>query len=97
MSEDRFLERLRGEARQLRYEPGDVAVTRVSARVRARIVGPALAEILAAWIRPLAASLSAIALAAAISLTLYERSQPVSINGDTVEVGVGGDVYSVVE
>jgi hypothetical protein len=97
MSEDPFLERLRTEARQLRYRPDDAAVTRVAARVRERIGQPAFAAVLAGWFRPLAASLSAIALAAAISLTLYERDQPVSMGGDAVEVALGGDVYSVVE
>jgi hypothetical protein len=97
MNEDRFLERLREDARPLRYDAGDVAVTRVSARVRSRIGQPAFAEILAAWFRPLAASLTAVALAAAISLTLYERSQTVPMSGDSVEVAVGGDIYSVVD
>lgn len=97
MNEDRFLERLRSDARQLRHEPDDLVVARVAARVRARIAQPAFSAILAAWFRPLAASLSAIALAAAISLTLYERNQPVSVSPDTVEVALGGDVYSVVE
>ena len=98
MNEDRFLERLRNDAHGLRYEPDDAVVTRVAARVRERIAQPAFASILASWFRPLAASLSAIALAAAITLGVYEYNQPLSINNDdSVEIALGGDVYSVVD
>ena len=97
MSDDRFLERLRGDARQLRYEIGDVAASRIAARVRDRVAQPTIAEFIAAWFRPLAASLTAIALAATIGLTLVERNQAVSWSGDPVEVTVGGDVFSVAE
>ena len=97
MNEERFLERLRGDARQLRYEVDDVAASRVAARVRARVMQPTIAEFIAAWFRPLAASLTALALAISIGLTIVERNQSVSLSGDSVEVAVGGDVYSVVE
>ncbi len=97
MNEDGFLERLRGDARQLRYEAGDVAASRVASRVRARVAQPTIAEFIAAWFRPLAASLTAIALAATIGLTILERNQTISWNGDSVEVTVGGDVFSVAE
>ena len=98
MNEDRFLDRLRGDARPLRYEADDIAVTRIAARVRARLAQPTIAGFIAAWFRPLAASLTAIALAATIGLTLVERNQAVSLSGgDSVEVTVGGDVFSVAE
>ncbi len=97
MNEDRFLERLRDDARQLRYEVDPVAASRLAARVRARVMQPTIAELMAAWLRPLAASLTALALAAAIGLSIAERNQTLSFTGDSVEVAVGGDVYSVVE
>jgi len=97
MNEDRFLERLRGDARQLRHEPDAVAASRIAARVRDRVVQPTIAELIAAWFRPVTASLVALALAATIGLTLVERNQVFSWSGDPVEVSIGGDVVSVVE
>ncbi len=97
MNEDRFLERLREDARKLRYDVDPVAASRLTARVRARVMQPTIAELIAAWFRPLAASLTALALAAAIGLTIAERNQGISFTGDPVEVAMGGDVYSVVE
>src|SRR6267378_1872163 len=48
-------ERLRGDARTLRYEPDDVSASRVAARVRSRIAAaPTVAQLLARWARPLA-------------------------------------------
>lgn len=95
MSDDKFLERLRSDARSLRYEPDAPALTRLTARVRARLDEPAgVAHFIASWIRPLAASLTAIALAAAIGLTWLERGD-LSVTGEPVEYSVGGDVYSV--
>lgn len=97
MNEDRFWERLRHDARQLRYDVDAVAASRLAARVRAHMMQPTIAELIAAWFRPLAASLTALALAAAIGLSIAERNQAISFTGDSVEVAVGGDVYSVAE
>ena len=97
MSEDRFLDRVRQDARQLRYEAGDVACARLSARIRARLAEPTVSQFLAAWFRPLAASLSALALAATIGITLVARSDATAFSGDPVEVSVGGDVFSVID
>ena len=98
MNEDRFMERLRDDARKLRYDAGDAAVTRVAARVRERVAQPTIAELIAGWIRPLAASLTALVLAATIGLTVFERGQAISWSGDSVEVTLGsGDVFSVAE
>lgn len=97
MSEDRFLDRLRHDARQLRYEPDDFVTTRVAARVRARLAQPDVAQLLAAWFRPLAASLTALALAATIGFTLFDRSDSLSLSGDSVEISMAGDTYSVGE
>ena len=97
MSEDRFFDRVRHDARELRYGASDALLTRVSARIRAGIEQPTVWEFLAAWFRPLAASLSALALVATIGLTLFESSEALAMSGDTVEVSMGGDVYSVVD
>lgn len=97
MNEDRFLDRVRSDARQLRYEIDAVAVNRLSARIRSRLARPAsVAQFLAAWFRPLAASLTALAIAAGIGATILERNQTISL-GDPIEYSVGGDIYSVAE
>ena len=96
MSEDRFLDRVRDDARQLRYEMDPVATTRVSARIRSRLNDPTVAQWIAGWFRPLAAALSALALIAGIGITLLERNQNVSI-GDPIQYTVAGDTYSVGE
>lgn len=98
MSDDRFFERLRSDARRLQYQPADdFVLTRLSARIRARMEEPTVAHFLAGWIRPLAASLSVLILAATIGLSLFDRADVLSFGNDTVEVSMGGDVYSVVE
>lgn len=105
MSEDRFFDRLREDARPLRFEPDDFMTTRVAARIRERIQAPATAsQVLARWFRPLAASLSAVALAATIGIVWIDRSgmpdlqQPTveSLSAtNTIEISAGGDVYRV--
>lgn len=103
MSEDRFLERLREEARGLRYEPDDFALARVNARVRGRLSAtPTVAGLLTAWFRPIAASLTAVALAATLGVTLIESATGESATtiesisaSNTIEIAAGDDVYSV--
>lgn len=98
MSEDKFLDRLRADARSLRYEIDDVAATRLRARVRSRLAEsqPSVLQFIASWSRPLAASLAAVGLVATIGLAVYESEQSVSFTGP-VEVSMGGVTYSVVE
>jgi hypothetical protein len=100
MNDDNFLERLRGDARQLRYEPGDVSFVRLQARVRERIASaPTVAQFLASWFRPLAASLAALSLVAALSTAYYAEThdQPTidSLAASSVEISVDGATYSV--
>ena len=105
MSEDRFFDRLREDARPLRFEPDGFMTTRVAARIRERIQTPATAsQVLARWFRPLAASLSALALAATLGIVWIDRSstpdtpQPTveSLSAtNTIEISAGGDVYRV--
>ena len=96
MSEDRFLDRVREDGRQLRYEMDSAAMSRVAARIRSRLNDPTVAQWIAGWLRPLAATLSALALIAGIGITLLERNQTVSI-GDPIQYTVAGDTYSVGE
>ena len=103
MSNDRFFDRLRHEARQLRYEPEDAALwTRLAARIRERIqLQPSVSQLLAGWFRPVAASLAALALASALSLALFERSRDntsaETMTSSSVEISVGGDTFSVAD
>ncbi len=110
MSDDRFFERLREDAQPLRYEPDDLMVTRITARVRERIsigTSTAVAKMLARWFRPLAASMAALALAASLGLiwvshTTADTPQTATAvesmaSHNPVEIQVAGDVYSVGE
>jgi hypothetical protein len=96
MSDDRFLDRLRDDARSLRHEIDPITSTRLAARIRSRLTEPTVAQFIAAWFRPLAASLSALALVAGIGIALLERDQPVAI-GDPIQYTVAGETYSVGE
>jgi hypothetical protein len=102
MSEDRFLDRVRNDARSLRFEPKDDAIwTRLPAKIRARIhAQPVTAsQLLAAWFRPIAASLTAVALAATVGLAWFERPSASNTPETTVSTGVDiqmdGDLYRV--
>ena len=103
MSEVRFLERLREDARNLRYEPKDDAIwTRLPAKIRARIQAQPLtaSQLLASWFRPIAASLTAVALAATIGLAWFERPSATSALNETVsasgvDIQMDGDLYRV--
>jgi hypothetical protein len=96
MSDDRFLDRLRDDARSLRHEIDPITSTRLAARIRARLTEPTVSQFIAAWFRPLAASLSALALVAGIGIALLERDQPLAI-GDPPQYTVAGETYSVGE
>ena len=104
MSEDRFLERLSENARSLRFEPDDFMAMRIAARVRERVSAQAtVAGVLARWFRPLAASLTALALAATLGVFWIDRAgaapngtlESLASNSSPVEIAVAGDVYSV--
>jgi hypothetical protein len=103
MTDDKFFERLRDDAASLRYEPDDVALTRLAARVRARVAEePDVAQLLARWFRPITMSLAALALAATLGVQWYaqrEQQQPVTLEaamtGDPVEISFDGNVYTL--
>jgi hypothetical protein len=95
MTDDKFFERLRHDAAALRYDGDSAMRTRIAARIRARIAAPAtVTQLLASWVRPLAASLAALGLAASIGL-LFVADNPsdetLSFGSNPVEVSVAGD------
>ncbi len=105
MTEDNFMERLREEARHLRFEPDEMMTTRIAARVRERIAREAqsgIAQILARWFRPVVASLATLALVATLGVQWFEQSHDTSATTldalavtQGVDVSVGGDTFSV--
>jgi hypothetical protein len=105
IDDDDFLERLRVDARQLRFEPDDMMSTRIAARVRERIAAESqagIAQILARWFRPVVASLATLALVAALGVQWLEQSRYLPgttldtlTSTQTVDISVGGDTFSV--
>jgi hypothetical protein len=102
---DDFLERLRPEARQLRFEPDKMMATRIAARVRERIAAESqagIAQVLARWFRPVVVSLATLALVAALGVQWLEQSREIPVTSldaltstQTVDISVGGDKFSV--
>lgn len=73
MNDDEFFDRLRGEARKLRFDGAPGAHERIRAGVRAGIDrGESLTEVLLGWFRPLAAGLSALTLVAAAAIWMQQ-------------------------
>lgn len=101
MTDDKFFERLREDADQLRFDGGDVMATRIAARVRERITGDAqsgVAQVLARWFRPVGAALATLALVATLGVTWLEESRDNSgetldavTSTQTVDVSLAGD------
>src|SRR5258708_3330169 len=99
MIDDPFFERLRHDARQLQLNLDDVAVVRLTARIRARLwAQPTVAQLLAGWMRPLATVVVAIALAATLSLSRMQRPPDNTtvdqIAANTTEISVDGMTFS---
>ena len=102
MNDDRFFERLRTDASQLRYEADGVTLTRLTARVRASVAArPTVDSFLARWFRPLAMSLGVLALAATFGVQWYERNQQqpttleAAMSADPVEISMDGNTYTL--
>ena len=102
MNDDRFFERLRDDAPRLRYEPDDIMLTRLTARVRERVASqPTIESFLARWFRPLAMSLGVLALAATLGVQWYERNQQqpttleAAMSADPVEISMDGNTYTL--
>ena len=102
MNEDQFFDRLREDARPLQFEPDAFMTMRIAARVRERIdTAPTVSLFLARWLRPIAASLSALALVACVSVAWIEQRSTNGASLDSLsasngmEISVDGDTYSV--
>lgn len=96
MTDEEFFKRLRGDAAPLRYEPDPFTLARIRARIRERVQRPTVLDMLAAWYRPLAVTLSALGLAAAIGIATIDPNDNGNILGDSgVEIVMAGDSYSV--
>ena len=75
MMDETFFEQLRHDAQHLQHLPDDVTVARLTARVRARLgAQPTVAQLLAGWLRPIAAVVAAIAIAATLSVVTESRN-----------------------
>ena len=104
MTDDPFFQRLREDARTLRHEPDDVALARMRARIHTRIaepivqpgvIEPTVADLLAAWFRPLIATAATLALVAAIGTSVLRSNEDVSIADTAIEITVGGETWRV--
>jgi hypothetical protein len=99
MTDDFFFERLRHDASQLQLTLDEVTAVRLSARIRARVgAQPTVAQMLAGWLRPLAAAVAGLALAAALSLAWFESTRDNTtvdqIAANTTEISVDGMTFS---
>ena len=92
---DDFLARLRNDARPLRHQPDAATLERIRLRVHERIAPqPTLAELLAAWFRPLVATALAISLAAGIGVMTLRDDGDLR---EPVVISVDGDTYRVAD
>jgi hypothetical protein len=96
MTDDPFFTRLRTDARSLRHVPDAATLERISARIRAHLERdrPTVAQLLAAWFRPLVATAVAVTIAAAIGIATV-KSNDVSFIDTALEISVAGETYRV--
>lgn len=93
--DDKFLERLRADAAPLRYQPDEFTLARIRARIQERIAPrPSVAQLLAAWFRPLAVTLAAVAIAAVVGLaTVDTNSNDDAFGEQSAEIVMAGESY----
>lgn len=104
MTDDPFFARLRNDARPLRHEPDEATLSRIRARIQSHVMLTAdgrkeppqltVAQLLAAWFRPIVATSAAIALAAAIGINLV-RADWFSLSDTVIEISMGEETYRV--
>lgn len=96
MTDDPFFAKLRNDARPLRHEPDEVTLSRIRARIQSHIgnTQPTVAQLLAAWCRPIVAGAAAIVLAATIGINVV-RTDSFSLSDTVLEISVGGETYRV--
>jgi PPE-repeat protein len=95
MNDDDYLESLRGEARALRYEPGEITLGRIEARVRERVVErETVAGTLAGWLRPLAGAMFAAA-AISVATLVWLSIEPADALLAGTDISIAEDYYRV--
>lgn len=96
MTDDPFFQRLRNDARALRHQPDEATLARIRTRIQSHIerTQSTVAQLLAAWFRPLAATAAALAIAAAIATTLVSDDE-LSIGDTAIEISMGGETWRV--
>jgi anti-sigma-K factor RskA len=103
MTDDPFFAKLRNDARPLRHEPDQATLSKLHSDIQSRVEQshlnarneqPTVAQLLAAWFRPIVAAAAAIALAAAIGINVV-GTDSVSLSDTGLEISVGGETYRV--
>ncbi|HYC58845.1 MAG TPA: hypothetical protein VEK79_04690 [Thermoanaerobaculia bacterium] len=94
MTDEEFFQRLRGDARALRHQPDEATLARIRVAISSRLTTPTVADLLAAWFRPLAATALALSLAAVIGTTIMRGDDIVFADTD-VEITSAGETYRV--
>ncbi len=99
MTDDPFFAKLRNDARPLRHEPDQATLSRIRARIHSHLMENSrneqtVAQLLAAWFRPIVASAAAIAIVAAIGIDIV-RTDSFSLSDTVLEISVGGETYRV--
>ena len=96
MTDDPFFARLRQDARPLRHEPDEATLARIRVRIQSHLNRhqPTVAQMLAAWFRPIVAAAAAIALAAAIGINVVRTDTP-SLSDTVLEISMAGETYRV--
>ncbi len=96
MTDDPFFARLRQDARPLRHEPDEATLARIRGRIQSHLHRnqPTVAQMLAAWFRPIVAAAAAIALAAAIGINVV-RSDSISLSDTVLEISMAGETWRV--
>jgi hypothetical protein len=99
MSDERFFQRLRDDARHLQYTPDAVASARMAARIRAGVAAPVptVSQLLAGWLRPATASFFALIVVASLTLAWYDTAPPNNATVDQIaansaEISVDGAI-----
>ena len=96
MNEDEILERMRSDARPLRYEPADEAVfTRLRAHVRARVERPpGVFDLIVGWRRVIAMGVAMVAAMTILSTVLLLDGTPDHIDSIAENALLREDFYS---
>jgi hypothetical protein len=105
IDDDDFLQRLRSDARPLRFEPDGAMSARIAARVRERIAAEAqagVAQVLARWFRPVVVSLATLSVVAVLGVQWFDQTNEASTatldsmsSTQSVDISLGGDTFSV--